>query len=143
VISRTSAYALEAAVIIAQREGDLVRANELAEHLEIPANYLSKILNSMARGGLLESERGPHGGFRLSRHAGDIVIEDVIGIFEEAGGNRRCFLGRGKCTETDSCAMHEQWLEVSAPMYRFFRTTTLATLAADRTGRTGTQAGLG
>lgn len=132
MISQTSAYALEAAVILAQQPEERVRANQLSDTLAVPANYLSKILNAMARAGLLDSVRGPRGGFRLARPADRIVIEDIIGLFEETGSSRRCFLGRGTCSETDSCPMHEQWRRVSAPMFEFFANTTLASLAASR-----------
>lgn len=132
MISRTSAYALEAAIIIAAREGERITATDLAAELDLPGNYLSKILNAMARARLLESERGPRGGFRLAREPAAIAIEDIIGLFEDVGSSRRCFLGRGKCSETDSCVMHDQWKKVSTPMFDFFRDTTLASLVADR-----------
>lgn len=132
MISRTSAYALEAATIIAARDGERITATNLAAELDLPGNYLSKILNAMAHARLLESERGPRGGFRLAREPADIAIEDIIGLFEDVGSSRRCFLGRGKCTENDSCAMHDRWKEVSAPMFDFFRDTTLDSLVADR-----------
>jgi Rrf2 family protein len=136
VISRTSAYALEAAIIIAARDGERVTAAEVANELDLPANYLSKILNAMARARLLESERGPRGGFRLARDPGGIAIEDIIGLFEDIGSGRRCFLGRGKCSDTDSCAMHDRWKKISGPMFDFFHDTTLDSLVADRRRKT-------
>lgn len=132
MISRTSAYALEAALILASHPDERVRANELAESLDLPGNYLSKILNSMARAGLLISERGPRGGFRLKRGPDQIVIGDIIGLFEETGSSRRCFLGRGTCSDKDGCAMHDRWKAVSGPVFDFFENTTLATLVQDR-----------
>lgn len=136
MISRTAAYALQSAVILARLEpGERARAADMADELQLPANYLSKILNTMARAGLLRSERGPTGGFRLARPASEVAINDVIGLFEETGSTRRCFLGRGDCSEEDSCPMHHQWKEVSAPLFDFFHNTTLAQIVEDEAGR--------
>lgn len=135
MISRTSAYALEAAIIIAERQPERVRANELAAELGVPANYLSKILATMARAGLLESGRGPHGGFRLAADATDTMVGDVVGLFEDVSSTRRCLLGRGTCSDTNSCPAHDQWRAVSRPLFDFFDTTTLASLSTHRSRR--------
>lgn len=138
MISRTSAYAMEAALAIArQPAGEPVRAADLADRLSIPANYLSKILNSLARAGILSSGRGPTGGFRLARDPSGIAVEDIIGRFEDVGTARHCFLGRGQCSDTNSCPMHEDWKRVSRPMFDFFRETTLADLIAAQQRRAG------
>lgn len=130
MISRTSAYALEAALAIAHAGNEPVRAASIAQQLDLPANYLSKILHALARGGVLTSERGPTGGFRLARQPERIRIHDILSEFEDVGESRRCLLGRGRCSDEDSCPMHHQWKAVSGPVFDFFRTTTLADLLA-------------
>lgn len=136
MISRTSAYALEAVLVIARRHGQgPIRAAELAAELGLPGNYLSKILNSLARDGILASERGPTGGFHLALPADRLTIERVIGRFENVGAARMCFLGRGTCSEEHSCPMHDQWKEVSAPLFQFLRGTTMADLVESRSAR--------
>ena len=68
MLSRTSQYALRAILYLADQPVERsVRAIDVAENLDVPANYLSKILHTLARSGLLISERGPRGGFRLAR----------------------------------------------------------------------------
>lgn len=131
MISRTSAYALEAVLLMAGREGHgPVRAAELAAELGLPGNYLSKILNALARDGILTSERGPTGGFRLASPPGELTIERVIARFENVGVSRKCFLGRGTCSDEQRCPMHDRWKTASAPMFEFFGQTTIAELVA-------------
>jgi Rrf2 family protein len=142
LISRTSAYAMEATLVIArQPAGEPVRAGDLAGRLELPRNYLSKILNSLVHAGVLRSDRGPTGGFRLGLDPAEITVEDIIGRFEDVGASRRCFLGRGQCSDTNSCPMHDQWKRISRPMFDFFHETTLADLilAEDRRSRRKTR----
>jgi Rrf2 family protein len=120
---------MEAALAIARQPADEpVRAADLADRLSIPANYLAKILKSLARAGILLSGRGPTGGFRLARDPSGITVEDIIGRFEDVGTSRRCFLGRGRCSDANSCPMHDVWKRVSRPMFDFFHETTLADL---------------
>jgi Rrf2 family iron-sulfur cluster assembly transcriptional regulator len=136
VLSRTAGYALHAALAIAERgrDGRAVSASELAEALDIPSNYLAKILQSLARDGLLASERGRAGGFRLSRPADQVRLIEVVAGFDDLGKERQCLLGRGTCTEVGGCPAHQEWREVSAPAFHFFETRTLADLMLGGSG---------
>jgi len=134
VLTRTGGYALHATLAIAEMEGNgrAVRATEIARSLSIPANYLAKILHSLARAGVLASERGRNGGFRLARRPSEIRLIDVVEGFDDMGKQRRCLLGRGACSEVDGCRVHHEWLAASASTYRFFETRTLADLMNGR-----------
>ena len=137
MLTRTGGYALHAALAIAEKEGEDARptpAAEVAETLGIPGTYLAKILQSLARAGILVSERGRNGGFRLARPADEIRLIEVVAPFDELGPERQCLLGRGTCSEVGSCPAHKEWREASAPAFRFFETRTLADLMVARGG---------
>jgi Rrf2 family protein len=127
-------YALHATLTIAEMAGEErpVRAIEIARTLSIPANYLAKILHALARAGVLVSERGRNGGFRLARSPSEIRLIEIVEGFDMLGSQRQCLLGRGACSEHDSCPVHREWLLASAPAYRFFETRTLADLMDGR-----------
>jgi Rrf2 family protein len=133
MLSRTGGYALHAAITIAERSagGAPVPAGEVAAALGIPANYLAKVLHVLARTGILVSERGRTGGFRLSRPPEEIRLVEVVDAFDDLGRERQCLLGRGACTEVGGCPAHAEWRSVSAPAFRFFETRTLADLMAE------------
>ena len=135
MLTRTGGYALHATLAIAEMGGDgrAVRATEVSEALSIPANYLAKILHALARAGVLESERGRNGGFRLARSPAEIKLMDIVEGFDDMGRQRQCLLGKGACSEADKCRAHQEWLAASAPVYRFFETRTLADLMNGRT----------
>lgn len=130
MLTRTAGYALNAALTIAKKgaDGRTVRANEIAESLSIPANYLSKILQTLARSGVLVSERGRNGGFRLAADPSAIRLLDVVDPFDDLGRERQCLLGRGTCSDAGSCPAHAEWREASAPAFHFFQSRTLADL---------------
>ncbi|MGD8450978.1 MAG: Rrf2 family transcriptional regulator [Phycisphaerae bacterium] len=79
--TKASTYAILAVAEIAKRQVDGaggVQAGEIARCLELPAAYAAKVLTQLARAGILRSDRGPRGGFRLLRPVESIVLLDII-----------------------------------------------------------------
>lgn len=130
MLSQTAEYALRAAIrLAASPGGEPVRVKDLAAELEVPRNYLSKILHSLAREGVLESVRGPGGGFRLAAEAGEIALLRIVGTFDEISPGRTCVLGRAECSDVNPCPVHARWKPVSEDIARFYRETTLEDVA--------------
>ncbi len=126
MISKTAEYALRALLHLAREDAEHpLRSSHIADALGVPANYLSKILHSLARDGILISERGPRGGFRLARPAQELSLAEVLGPFDAHTTRRSCLLGRPECSDETACPVHERWKEVSEPVARFFQDTTL------------------
>lgn len=126
----TAEYALRALGYIAERGGTgYVRVRDIAVVTEIPHNYLSKTLHQLARAGILESARGPSGGFRLASPAEDIPLSAVLDVFGEEG-RRKCLLGRGTCGERLHCALHVRWQSLSTQLWDFLGDTTVARLTS-------------
>jgi Rrf2 family protein len=130
VLSQTAEYALRAVLALAaEPEGHSLGAAHLAGMLGIPRNYLSKTLHQLARAGVLESNRGKLGGFRLARSAERITLLDVVSPFDDVSGRRVCLLGRPVCSDHTACAAHGRWKAVSDRTATFFRETTVADLS--------------
>ncbi|MFC8919099.1 RrF2 family transcriptional regulator [Streptomyces sp. NPDC047821] len=78
-ISARADYAVRAALLLAAGDPDgPLKAEAIAEAQEIPHKFLEGILNDMRRGGLVISQRGANGGYRLARPAGEISVADVV-----------------------------------------------------------------
>ncbi|MDX1577549.1 MAG: Rrf2 family transcriptional regulator [Gemmatimonadota bacterium] len=141
MLSQTAEYALRAAVYLAELHGSgPTRVDDIAEGLGVPRNYLSKILHTLAKAGLLSSTRGPSGGFELVRPPGETPLLDVVRHFDPAlaSESSACLLGREACRDDDPCGAHERWGSVRRQVQSFFEDTTLAHLVtrepATRTG---------
>lgn len=135
MLSQTSEYALRAILHLHNVGGDgPVRVDDIAEALDVPRNYLSKILHVLARKGLLNSQRGPHGGFELATSAEELPLAEVVASFEPdlLSAEERCLLGRGRCSDTDPCAAHDRWKDVAQRIRTFFRNTSVADLGRSR-----------
>lgn len=129
LLSQTSKYAVRAAIHLAQhREEGPGRVAAIAEQLGIPRNYLSKILHQLARAGILDSERGPRGGFRLTAAPEALTLYQIVEPVDAGFLDRRCLLGRPECSDRNPCPAHGRWAEVADEIESFLTETTLADL---------------
>jgi Rrf2 family protein len=130
-ISGTTQYALRAVLFVAEHGTDEpVRVDAIAAALNVPRNYLSKTLHSLARAGVLRSGRGPRGGFQLAAPAAEISLARVAAQFDDLGA-RNCLLGRTTCGWKNPCSVHPRWEAVSNALQAFFRETTIADLLGE------------
>lgn len=126
ILSQTAIYALRATTYLAENQGDgSVRVEDMAEALDVPRNYLSKILNVMARAGILSSTRGPNGGFRFRGDPTETNLARVIAPFDDVSDASACFLGRERCSDASPCAAHARWKGVRSGVLAFLNETTV------------------
>ena len=128
MLSQTGTYALQACLFLAlQRPGEAVSAAAMATELDIPGNYLAKVLHRLAREGILVSLRGAKGGFRLAWEPGLLTVAAIVGPFQELRPARLCLLG-GPCDLDNPCSAHERRTAWTAAALRILEQTTLADL---------------
>ena len=129
VLSKTATYAIRAALLLAAAPGDeWVRVDDIARELDVPRNYLSKILHELARTGELESTRGPKGGFRLAVPATELSLERLVSRFDDVPAETACLLGLDECSDEHACAAHDRWKAVRKTLMEFLAETTLSDL---------------
>jgi Rrf2 family iron-sulfur cluster assembly transcriptional regulator len=131
MLSITSQYALRALSHLARQSGEAVLGRDLAKSVEIPANYLSKVLVTLRNAGLVDTTRGSGGGYRLRRPANEIHLIDVVELFEDVSRTKPpCFLGRARsCSETKPCTAHSSWKNLQAAYLEFLVSTPLSEIA--------------
>jgi Rrf2 family protein len=133
MVSNTADYALRAVLLLA-RDGQkrAVPADEIAAHTGAPRSYMAKVLNAVAKSGLIKGTRGPAGGFVLAVPASEITLGRIIDLFDTTRKNLRCMLGNGACDRTHPCPAHHTWQAVSAARRLPLLTTTIADLLEGR-----------
>jgi Rrf2 family protein len=94
LISPTSEYALRAVVWLVSEDGRARTAQQIAAGTGLPAQYLAKVLQQLGRAGLLSSQRGVGGGYRLARAATELSALDVVRAVDPSRRLARCQLGR-------------------------------------------------
>jgi Rrf2 family protein len=127
MLSQTVEYALRAALFVAKSHPRPLPVSDIAEAVEAPRGYLAKILSDLARDGIMESSRGPGGGFRLSLDPAAFALVDIVHAIDGAEP-RRCLLGHGRCGDNPHCTAHARWAPIASDVDAFFGKTTLADL---------------
>jgi Rrf2 family protein len=131
VLSKTGLHAVRAVLALAKLpKGAYAGAANIAREIGGPQNYLAKLLKSLADEGLLESQKGLGGGFRLARPARQISLFDVVDPIEHLSRWSGCVLGRPECSEVEPCAIHNRWKAVRESYLRMLERTTIAELVA-------------
>lgn len=130
MISRTSIHAARALTFLADLSPqEYAGAAAIARATGAPRNYLGKLLKTLSESGLVESQKGFGGGFRLARPADKISLFDVVEPLEKVSRWNGCFLGRKKCTDSAPCAVHGKWSRIRTDYLEFLRQTSIHDLA--------------
>jgi len=130
VISQTVEYALRASVLLADDSAGARTVDEIAEVTRVPKAYLSKVMQSLQRAGLVTSQRGLHGGFRLAKRPEEISILEVVNAVEKLQRIRTCPLGLAS-HGVRLCPLHKRLDDAMAMVERAFESSTLAEVIAD------------
>lgn len=100
---------------------------DISSRQGISLSYLEQLFAKLRRQGLVDSTRGPGGGYRLSRSPKEIPIANVITAVDENIETTRCG-GLGNCQDDDKCLTHELWAELSERIYNFLSEISLGDL---------------
>jgi Rrf2 family iron-sulfur cluster assembly transcriptional regulator len=108
-------------------DGEAVLGRNLARKIDVPADYLSKVLATLARNGVLVASRGVKGGYRLARPAARITLVEVVGPFEGKRVKAGCLLRPDRpCRDSGACSAHSAWGSVKNAYRSFLENTTVA-----------------
>lgn len=127
MISQTVEYSLRAIVTLAQQDGEACTAQKISSITQVPGPYLSKLMQGLVRAGLVQSQRGLHGGFVLTRSPVELTIWDVVEAVEPIKRIHECPLGIGS-HDTNLCPLHRRLDNALAYVEQTFRETSVAEL---------------
>ncbi len=130
IYSRSAEYAIRAFVNLAQvPNGKFVMVKQIAEQEGIPAHFLAKILQQLARKGLLRSSKGPTGGFSLRTPASEVTLVQIVEALDGLTEYQKCVSGLAECTDDAPCGMHDSWKALRSRIMEYLEQTTIADLA--------------
>ncbi len=127
LISQTAEYALRAIVSLAQHPEKPLTTAEIALATKVPEFYLSKVLHSLAKGEIVHSKRGVHGGYILSRPSDQIQLLSVINAVDPIRKIQSCPLKLNAHTQ-NLCALHKRINQSIQLMEDVFKEATIQTI---------------
>jgi Rrf2 family iron-sulfur cluster assembly transcriptional regulator len=133
IFSASTTHALRALAWLAAHDGgEAVLGRDLARKLKLPPDYLSKVLGTLARNGVLTASRGVKGGYRLARPASRIRLIEVVEPFEGKRARPGCLLRPERpCRDSGACTAHSAWGGMKRTYQEFLEKTTLADIHQD------------
>jgi Rrf2 family iron-sulfur cluster assembly transcriptional regulator len=126
MISKTGLHAALAIRMLATLQpGQFAGTAEIARSTGAPRNYLGKLLQMLADEGIVESQKGYGGGFRLARNPGKITLFDIVEPIDHVSRWNGCFLGNDSCSDKKPCAVHYNWKKVRDEYLGFLKNTSV------------------
>ncbi len=130
MISKTVLHAIKALVALSKLPDEqYAGAATIASAIGAPKNYLGKLLQVLSHEGLVCSQKGLGGGFRLARAPKEISLIDIVEPIESVGQWSDCFLGQGSCSDEDPCPLHHEWKIARDAYLNLLTNTTIEDLA--------------
>lgn len=131
---KATEYALRATIYIAQRGriNHKLSIKEISENIDSPVSFTAKILQLLtAKASIIQSGRGPNGGYYMSEEALSLPIYEIIKAIGDDGIITNCVLGLPKCSDEHPCPMHSKYKIIKKELLRMFTETTIQSLAED------------
>ena len=128
-ITRETDHAIKCILYLCIQQYECISVAELSEKLNIPRQFLEKIVQKLSKAGLLESQQGKQGGFRLTSHPSEVNLYDVFIAIQSVPVVNSCVVDNHFCERTSFCAVHNVWMDVQADIIKKLKETDFMTLS--------------
>ncbi|WP_301103153.1 Fe-S cluster assembly transcriptional regulator IscR [Propionivibrio sp.] len=121
-------FAVTAMIDLALRSGDgPVTLAGISERQKISLSYLEQLFGKLRRHSLVDSVRGPGGGYCLARPGSKITVSDIVRAVDEQLDATQCG-GKENCRDEERCMTHELWATLNFKMYEYLTSVSLSDL---------------
>jgi Rrf2 family protein len=131
MLSNTSKYAIRAVIYLAlnSKNNSKIGIKEISKELDIPTPFLGKILQTLAKHKLLNSTKGPHGGFGLNKEPAQINLMDIVEVIDGLDSFNMCLLGLPSCTKNEAhCPVHQNYAGIREQLKDLFQSENIGQL---------------
>ena len=134
MLSNSCKYGIRAVVYLASRHTrNNIGIREISEDLGLPAPFLAQILQQLAKHKILNSVKGPNGGFSLKKKPESVTMLDIVKIIDGDNLFKNCLIHEGACSEVrksrKACPVHDDYSVIRSKIDGLFRNRTIADLA--------------
>jgi len=138
MFSKTCEYGIRAVIYLSSENkvGRKVSLQEICEAIEAPSHYTAKILQTLSRNRIINSQKGVHGGFFLDRFQSDLKLIDIVEAIDGKALFTGCGLGLKQCSDEDPCPIHDKFKGVRNDLKKMLQETTIEDLGKQlKTGK--------
>ncbi len=119
MFSKTCEYAIRAVIFIAQqsKNGERVGIKDIAKGIDSPGHFIAKILQELSRKGMIQSAKGPNGGFYMDNQALKRSLADIVRTIDGDQLFQGCALGLKQCSEAYPCPVHHEFKSIRKQLF--------------------------
>jgi len=126
IYSNACGYAIRAVVRLASlRPQGYVLLDELCQDTDLPRHFVAKIFQDLVRQGVMLSAKGRGGGFALAKPASEVRLYDIVAVVDGVEQFDQCVVGIERCSDTQSCPLHDSWKPLRQQIKSFLLNTTV------------------
>jgi len=128
MFSKTCEYAIRSMIYISQksRDGQRVGVKQVAESIDAPEHFIAKILQELSRKKLVQSMKGPNGGFYLEDDDLSTSLADIVMAIDGNNIYNECVLGLKACSQKNPCPVHNEYKEIKKNLITMLEKNTIA-----------------
>ena len=130
MFSKGCEYGIRALTVIAEagKENRKIGIKEICKSSKTPESFTAKILQNLVKRGIVSSQKGPAGGFYLSKKLENITLYDIVEAIDGKGIFSKCGLGLSECNANRPCPLHSQFEVVRNQLNQMCHNNTLKDL---------------
>ncbi|MBC7383955.1 MAG: Rrf2 family transcriptional regulator [Bacteroidia bacterium] len=127
MFSKSCEYAIKAMIFVAQKsKTDLrVSVKEIAKGIDSPEHFIAKIMQDLSRKKLVQSVKGPNGGFYMNKPDLKTSIADIVKAIDGDYMYTDCVLGLKACSEKNPCPVHFEYKEIKRRLIKMIESNTI------------------
>lgn len=134
MFSKACEYGIRATIYIATQSKECVRVSlkDIADQIDSPVAFTAKILQELARNHIVDSVKGPAGGFEIApSKLRKIKLSQIVSAIDGDQIYKGCGLGLPKCSEAEPCPVHEKFAKIRNKLRQMLENTSVEELAED------------
>jgi Rrf2 family protein len=134
MFSKACEYGIKATIYIAvqSNQGNRVSLRDIAKEIDSPEAFTAKILQQLAKNNIIDSVKGPTGGFEIEKKKLEkIKLSQIVSALDGDSIYRGCGLGLKECSEKKPCPVHEKFKIIRNELKNMLESTNLLELALD------------
>lgn len=132
MFSKSCTYGIKAVVYIAKQslDGERVKLGDVAKNTGSPEAFTAKILSTLTKHGVVDSYKGPYGGFNIDiNRMKQLKLSHIVFAIDGDSIYEGCVLGLNECNAAEPCPMHEHFVKIRKELRTTLTTTTIYDLA--------------
>jgi len=127
MFSKTCEYAIRAMIFVAKKSKSDIRVGikEIAKGTDAPEHFMAKVMQELSRKKLVNSAKGPNGGFYMDEQLYRTSLSDIVKAIDGEGYRLDCVLGLKTCSETSPCPVHNEYKSIKKNLVKMLETSTI------------------